>query len=232
MYVAYFDEIKPNIQADQHCYWVGGIIVAMENIAEIEEQVSALSQKIFGSEELVPETEFHAKFIYYKKGPFKTMEAEGRLKVFSQLGEILSNRKIIKQVYACINTNKLYGGVDPAEHAFMHYVERVENAIGIGKSAILIGDLDDEQARNMVRQFQRYRVNGTNSPYGRKITRIVDTVNFCRSHHSRMIQLADVYLYMKNKQRREAINWMDKEFEKILQKLELFPDSYKIWPNE
>jgi hypothetical protein len=230
MYVAYFDEVKPSSDNGNQ-YLVGGIIVAMDDIAAIEEQMTSLSQKVFGSRELSIGTEFHAKFLYHRKGAFKHMEVEDRLSVFRELANILSDRERIKQVLVRINTEQLFGNQEAAEIAFMHYVERVERAIGKNGLALLIGDLDDEQAKKMVADFLRYRITGTHSQYGRLITRIVDTVHFCRSHHSRMIQLADAYLYMMARQGRPTTNWMAEEFAKILKEANLFPNSYKTWPN-
>ncbi|MCK1738309.1 DUF3800 domain-containing protein [Bradyrhizobium sp. 138] len=59
---------------------------------------------------------------------------------------------------------------------------------------ILIGDLDNQEFKNMIADFARYRTKGTPWDWGIKITSIVDSVHFARSHHSRMIQLADIYL--------------------------------------
>jgi hypothetical protein len=46
-----------------------------------------------------------------------------------------------------------------------------------------------------VASLSRYRAGGTHWDRGRNIENIIDTVHFARSHHSRMIQLADVFLF-------------------------------------
>lgn len=129
MYVAYFDEVKPNPKDGNHCYFVGGVVVRMGDIAELEAMMTKLSVDVFGSADLVQETEFHASYAYYGKGPFKGMDVAQRLDIFRRIGEVLNHRDKIKLVYACINTEKLYVGTNAAEQAFMHFVERVEMAI-------------------------------------------------------------------------------------------------------
>jgi len=112
----------------------------------------------------------------------------------------------------------------------MHFVERVHMAIERDAFAILIGDLDDQQARNMVSEFSRYRTRGTNSAYGKLITRIVDSVHFCRSHHSRMIQLADAYIFIVSGFYQERKGNMAEGLRKALADVNLFPNRYKEWP--
>ncbi|MAU97443.1 MAG: hypothetical protein CMP81_16410 [Fulvimarina sp.] len=230
MYVAYFDEVKPNEKEMQYRYIVGGIVVAMSNIPKIEAQLTELSQEVFGTSDLTTDTEFHSTFIYSRKGAFKQMEPNQRLYIFERMGRILSDGDAIRKVYACINTDKLFPGTNAAEHAFMHFVERVDKVIGKDGTAILIGDLDDQQAKNMVSEFSRYRTHGTNSKYGKLITRIVDSVHFCRSHHSRMIQLADAYVFSVSNTYTGRTGWFANEYRKAMARADLWPNAYKEWP--
>lgn len=230
MYVAYFDEVKPNPPQHQHCYLVGGIMLKMRDIAEIETLVTQLSVDTFGSGELIPQTEFHASHIYFAKGAFKGMPVGNRIAVLEKLGAILNHRDKIKLVYACIHTEKLHRGTDAAQQAFMHFVERVDLALEKDEFAILIGDLDDQQARNMVADFSRYRTSGTSSAYGKLIARIVDSVHFCRSHHSRMIQLADIYLFVLSGLYQPRTGYMATKLAQAFAGVDLFPTRYKEWP--
>ncbi len=195
MYVCYFDEVKSNTNDGKHWYIVGGIVVAMADIALLEEKVSELAKGVFGDRELTPDTEFHSKDIYYGKRKFKGMQPTERLQTLVKLISLIGNEAPVKRVYAAINTQKLFKKSQAAEFAFMHFCERVHGAIPPKSTAILIGDLDEGQASNMTKEFSRYRTTGTSSEYGRIITKIVDSVHFCRSHHSRLIQLADAYVF-------------------------------------
>lgn len=82
----------------------------------------------------------------------------------------------------------------------------------------------------MVSDFSRYRTRGTGSQYGKLINRIVDSVHFCRSHHSRMIQLADAYLFILSGQHQPRKGYIAEGMTRALEGVNLFPTRYKVWP--
>jgi hypothetical protein len=229
MYVAYFDEVKPDAKAGRLSYLLGAVVIRAADVAEIESLMTELSKEVFGSTELNAKTEFHAAHIYAGKGNFKGVEVGARLEVLARIAKILSNRDKIKLAYACINIEKLFPGTDAAEQAFMHLLERVQKCVG-KDVAILIGDLDDEQAKNMVADFARYRTQGTNSRYGTVISRIVDSVHFCRSHHSRMIQLADAHAFLRSQLNLRSTSKNSQFLFEAIKDADLWPTSFKDWP--
>jgi hypothetical protein len=227
VYVTYFDEVKP--VNEQQTYWIGGICVAIENIPAIEAQVSALAKEVFGTSELTTNTEFHGRDIYFSKAAFKGVAPQKRLEVLSRLADILSNGDIVKRVYAAINTTKLYAPEKAAQFAF-DFCERVQLCVGQDHKTLLIGDEDHEQVRDLVRDFATYRMHGTPWDFGMEINSIVDTVHFARSHHSRMIQLADVYLFLITHSSGTRNGWMAEALTEILNAKELWAHRYKHWP--
>lgn len=114
--------------------------------------------------------------------------------------------------------------------AFQHFVERAELAIPKDATALLIGDLDDQQAHNMVREFQRYRQHGTPTKRGIHTKSLVDSVHFCRSHHSRLLQLADVYAFNVAGYFSKRTGRFADMFAKAKKDIDLFPHRYKEWP--
>lgn len=230
MNVIYFDESKSNLKDGRDWYIVGGISLPMSAVATVEEEISEISREFFDSDELIPETEFHGIFLYQGKGPCKGMPVEKRMEIFDRLFAILAREEIML-VYAAINTPKLYNELKAAELAFMHFCERAQGTIIAGNHGILIGDLDDEQSKSMVSDFSRYRKVGTSSKYGSLITKIVDSVHFTRSHHSRLIQLADVYVYaLSNRYHPKKNGWVNDLYKEVRARHDLFPCRYKEWP--
>ena len=232
MYIAYFDEVKAMPQHGQDHYLVGGIAVPMDKIGQLEKEVTKLALEVFESEELSKETEFHASYCYFSKSNFRGMAMEMRASILIRLAQILCSVEGVKKVYAAINTPKLYNSAQAPEIAFAHFVERMERAIPSGSSCLLIGDLDDQQATNMVADFSRFRQRGTPWQYGIDINKVVDSVHFCRSHHSRLLQLADVYMFLvsgnygnRKGPMAEALAAARKD-----SGIDLFPDRYKEWP--
>jgi Protein of unknown function (DUF3800) len=231
MYVTYFDEVKADPRQGQNSYWVGGITVPMEAIEETEGRVNELAKQVFGSTELTPDTEFHCKLLYAGRGPFKGRKPEERIDIFVSLVDILVESEVIKRVFAEIVTARLMGSQKkPNEIAFAFFCERVQMLVS-PQTTILIGDQDDEQVKAMIRDFSRYRADGTFWDYGIKIKNVVDTVHFARSHHSRMIQLADVYMfYVTHMYSKSRQGWMAEKLREKLKGKDLYPHRYKKWP--
>jgi hypothetical protein len=228
MFVAYFDEVKHDLAAGRDHYFVGGVVVPMDKISEIEGRVADLANEIFGSRELVVETEFHTDFLFRGKGPFKGMDMNKRAELIGRLARIISG-DACRRVFSAINVPGIYNPDYAPEYAFQHFVERLQMAVGEAP-CLLIGDLDDEQARNMVKDFSKYRARGTPWAHGIMIRSLVDSVHFCRSHHSRMIQLADVYLWNVVTTAGFRQGRMVDMVKGQMADCDLFPTNYKFWP--
>ncbi len=231
MRVTYFDEVKANPANGQDWYFVGGLSVIVDEIVQLEERMNALAEELFGTRDLTPQTEFHAAHIYFKKGAFKNIEAAARASALGRLARIISESESTKRIYAAINTTKLYNPAQAPEFAFAHFCERVQMSLDKGVKTLLIGDQDDEYGKEMIAAFARYRTRGTPWEYGININGIVDAVHFARSHHSRMIQLADIYLFLKTHAWGSRKGWMATKLSEELKGLELGAHRYKHWPN-
>lgn len=80
----------------------------------------------------------------------------------------------------------------------MYFVERVEEHLQAqGTPGILIGDRESEKASGVFAEnLSRFRRDGTSYHFGIKLTHLIDTVHFTNSHHNRMLQLADLYVWL------------------------------------
>lgn len=230
MYVTYFDEVKPNHKVGQHRYFVGGIAVCITDIPRIEAAVTGIAEEVFGSRELTPATEFHASYIYFGKGPFKGLPPQDRIAILARLAELIADEQPVRRMYAAIDTAKLALPAKAAEFAFAHFCERAQMAIGKRNLSLVIGDLDDNEAKNMIRDFARFRAKGTPWSYGIEVSSFVDTVHFAKSHHSRMIQLADTYLFIVSHSYGTRSGWMADLLTKALKDKNLYAHNYKDWP--
>ena len=226
--ITYFDEVKANPQNGQEWYFVGGLSVPADEIPTLEEKANLIAEEVFETRDLTQQTEFHAAHIYFGKGAFKRVEPKVRIDTLVRLARAISESEGTKRVYAAINTAKLYSATKAPEFAFAHFCERVQMSLG-GSKTLLIGDQDDEHAKSMIAAFAQYRNRGTPWDYGIKIEGIIDAVHFARSHHSRMIQLADVYLFLITHSGRKG--WFAEALAKELREIDLGPHRYKRWPN-
>jgi hypothetical protein len=231
--IAYFDEVK--FQAEkQPYYWLGGIVASAETIWNLENQVASLSKEIFGTPDLRRETEFHAAEIFHRKRNFKDWsDISERLVVLKRLLTILNDASIGK-IYTRIDPSKMVA-IDLEQKAFLFFTERVELYLRSVKSpGILIGDRENDQVGGVFAEtLSRYRSSGTPYEFGTQLTHLIDTVHFTDSHHSRMLQLADLYVWAlqlcasgnnDTYPRSELVEFIRKKTNI------LSPNRYKEWP--
>jgi hypothetical protein len=193
--VVYFDEVKYE-KDKQRYYWLGGIVASAEAIWDLENELAALSKDLFGTPNLTKDTEFHAADIFHRKRNFKGWaDIAKRLEVIKRLLSIL-NAAPIGKIYVRIEPAKMVAS-DIERKAFMFFTERVELYLRDEKSpGILIGDRENDRVSGTFAEtLSRYRSSGTPYAYGTQLTHLVDTVHFTDSHHSRMLQLADLYVW-------------------------------------
>ncbi|SRR6266851_3995741 len=230
MYVGYFDEVKADREQGRNNYLVAGLIIPMDQIGIIEGQITALAEELFQSRELTKETEFHADSIYRAKDNFRGKTMADRANIIGRLAKMIGENQYISKVYAAIDSAKIYNPDQAAEFAFAHFVERVQMCVW-DRPCVLIGDQDDLEAKNMVRDFAQFRARGTPWAHGIEIKTVVDTVHFCKSHHSRLIQLAVVFAWLTVHKWGLRKGDMATLVNDVIKDVNLFPNRYKYWPN-
>lgn len=195
MLLLYYDEVKYD-PPKQKSYWLGGICLPHEIAPEIETLVSDIAEKAFGSRILAKETEFHGIDLCRGKGNLKGKPFEDRMEYLSSLIDILS-REDIHLVKVKINPENItHSAKQPADIAFMFLVETAEELFQReGQLGMMFGDYDEPVIGSSVAQLSQFRKGGTGWERAKEINSIIDTVHFAKSHHSRLIQLADIYLY-------------------------------------
>ena len=236
MFFTYFDEVKyhPPVQTG---YWFGGISVDVANIPILEEQMNELSRDIFGTQEPKTETEFHAKFINSGKGAFKGMEPEERYNLLKRLAHIVDQPELLKRVYFRLLPDNIVANNSPHDElAFMLFLEQVDLLYAqLGTKGLVIGDHDNDQSvSKSVKSMSWYRQHQTDFKMGRKIENILDTVHFAHSHHSRLLQIADCYLWFcqlmvqpmpKSHYKKDLMEYIRTNTNAT------FPDKCKVWPS-
>lgn len=232
MYLFYFDEVKYD-PPTQDSWWLGGIGVRSTNASEIEEQVTALAETQFGTSQLKRGTEFHGKEICQQKGAFKGVALETRLQLIASLCEIL-DRPEIEKFYIRIRPENIVAAAEPPEEiAFMYMVEQINRFLKKNDEVgMIFGDYDDPVIGPSVASLSRFRRHGTDWARSIKIDRLVDTVHFAKSHHSRLIQLADVYLYFRQFHKLGETTPWRKAICQVIMPTVLSSSFQRDWPQE
>ncbi|MFK4792748.1 DUF3800 domain-containing protein [Sphingobium sp. ZW T5_29] len=195
MRFVYFDECKYQ-DPQQPFYWLGALSIAAENISEVEEKANGIAKDFFGTQRLARDTEFHAKDIFHRKRHFSDWDIEKRLACLQRLADLAGDNELVRRLYVRIDPKKMVRSHGWADDAFMFLVEKVQqDAMSQSAHCILIGDLDGNFSEGSVANLSRFRDEGTDFVFGHKIDRLIDSVYFIPSHHSRLLQLADAYTY-------------------------------------
>ncbi|MBO9649692.1 MAG: DUF3800 domain-containing protein [Variovorax sp.] len=234
MLIAYFDEVKHD--RGRPFYWLGAILADANLIWKLERQVNDLSEKVFGSRELSKETEFHAADIFNGNNHCKGWELDRRLDAMKSITSLFGEAEGLARIYVKINIEQIKYGIDVEETAFMYLVERINTHLKHVKSpGMLIGDRESENVASIfATKLSRYKEWGTPWSYGGDIEYLLDTVHFTASHHSRMLQLADLHTYLRQFcAAGDHGKWHRKQLIEHVQSIPncLSPVRYKEWPS-
>lgn len=191
----YFDEVKYQ-PGRQPKHWIGALSIGEDIVPEIEARMNDVALGFFETKELNHNTEFHAVDMVQGAAHFKGRKIDERLCALEEILSIASDDRV-RRISVCVSPERMIANSDSApEKAFVFFVERAQLDLGkTGERGILVGDLDSDYADEGVSNLSRYREKGTPYFFGRTIDRLVDSVYFIPSHHSRMVQLADCYSY-------------------------------------
>jgi hypothetical protein len=200
VYLIYFDEVKNN---NEHpYYWLGALVVSIEAAFRLENKLNQLSFKHFDNYEMNKGTEFHASDIFHRKANFKEQsDVAVRIDLLDRLADILSEEKECFTIYVKINVDRMVVADDYDVKAFMFLVEKCEDFLSQKKDyGMLIGDRENEKvAKKFSEILSGYRNKGTPYAHGKdRFEYLIDTVHFSNSEHSRLLQLADFYVWSKS----------------------------------
>jgi len=199
MRIIYFDEVKYK-KGSQPYYWLGALVATPEAIWRLENKINDLSEKIFGDRILSNATEFHAADIFHRKANFKEQsDIEARIDVLKSLMDIIDEESELEKVIIRVAPEKISANDNHEDIAFMFMVEKTEQHLRSVKSpGLLIGDRENATvSKQFAEKLSHFREHGTKWDFGMDLTHLIDTVHFTNSHHSRMLQLADIYVWVK-----------------------------------
>jgi hypothetical protein len=232
MHLVYLDEVKHERGREPY-YWVCGLAFPEDAILDAEKRLSAIAKDYFGNAMLAKETEFHAVHIVHRKGAFKKHEPDRRLALYASLLDTIDECPGLKRIEVRIEPGRMITR-DHAPKAFMFFVEKVNDLMRTLKSvALLIADHDKEMVATNVASLSAWKHRGTSYHFGTEINFVVDTIHHTHSHHSRLIQLADVYTYTRALLPKPELKYLSaKVVEYARSKGNLYPSKVKHWPTE
>lgn len=233
MQIAYFDEVKYQ-RARMPNYWLGAVVADAATIWALEGAVNRLALEVFGVLNVSKDTEFHAADLLNGHEHFEGWQMERRIDVLKRLITIFGSAPGLGKIFVKMHPERMVSA-DVEGKAFMFLVERVEGLLRERNTpGLLIGDKEsDTVAHAFAQDLSAYRATGTPFAFGMKLEFLLDTVHFTHSHHSRMLQLADLHVWMRQLC---SIGHQDKWHRKqIIDHIQSIPDClhahrYKDWP--
>ena len=237
MYQAYFDENKYSVESPY--FYIGGIILKDANIFQCEQTLSQIQYNFFGTSVLTHDTEMHGKEIFHGKKNFRKRKIEDRLGLLNNIATFIVDNKIpIRMVCIDVEAHRnRYKYPDPEyKLGLMLFLERycdfltANNDIGL-----FFGDYEKDEVANAILDFSQFKLSGkTPMAAGRFIGRLIDTIYFTHSHHSRFLQVADIIIYLANRFERlesEPEKWHEARGWNIWQKIKSGTDIFiQRWP--
>lgn len=233
MHLVYIDEVKYQ-PPTQRFHWLCALAFPEKSIQSADRALSDLATSYFGTAILGHDREFHAAAIIHGKGPYKGLPMPERISLYKQLLDVIDETEGLGRIEIRIDPSKMVAS-EFMDKAFMFLVEKVESLMAAeGSIALLIADEDKELAGTNVASLSSYKTRGTKYAFGTAIPRVVDTIHHTRSHHSRLLQLADIYVYTLAMANGDCTSHPRKELVAYARSKEhvLFPTKYKNWPTD
>ncbi len=233
MHLVYLDEVKYQEEVEPY-YWLCGLAFPWQSIRDVESRLSEISSDYFGTAVLSKDNEFHAREIVHGKGPYKGHEIGKRVELYKALIDVIDNCPELGRIKVRIDPSKMIADKIP-EKAFMFFVEKVNSLMRTLKSlAMLISDHDKDMISINVANLSNYKQYGTEYQFGTDIEYVVDTIHHTHSHHSRLIQLADIYTYSMALCPKGNLNYPRSELLEYVKTKNnvMSPSKYKYWPTD
>ncbi len=235
MRLAYFDENK--YSSDNPFFFIGGIIIPEESVRDLEKTLSQIQYNFFGTSILNRDTEFHGKELFHGKGVFKKTKISDRIKVFDDIGNFITRNEIPIRL-VCIDVGKHRGKYYYPEPEYrlglMLYLERLCDYLDkYDDMGIVFGDYEADEITRSVLDFSQFKADGKTLYKGRTLGRLIDTVYFTHSHHSRFLQVADMIIFMAGRfnNMNKAKTWHDEKVKLIWEKIKANTDiRIQYWP--
>lgn len=237
MHLCYFDENKHT--AENPYFFIGGLLIPDIKAIEFETTLSQIAFNFFGSRSLSVNNEFHGKELFHGKGNAKGRKLEERVQVFQDVSTFVIKNKIpIRMV--CIDVVRhraKYMYPMPAYRlGLMLILERFCEVLDtVDDLGLVFGDYEADEVTSAVVDFSEYKSQGKTPMYfGRPLGRLLDTVYFTQSHHSRFLQVADLLIYMAGRyENRSAIatRWHEQVVKDAWEKIKASGNvSIQRWP--
>lgn len=184
-------------------YFIAGLAVNHEDVRSLENALNAVVTR--AAKDLCvcgPRAELHGHPLFHGQGDWEDAKPRQRIAIYNWAFEAIAQHNV-RIFLRGVNSKRLRERYvhpeDPHDVCLRHLLERVnEFAAKTDQAALIIADElhGHDRRRRALRDFKEY---GTPGYLSSKLPRIVDTIHFAPSHHSRLIQAADLVAFLHHR---------------------------------
>lgn len=204
---AYLDE---SARHESH-YYMGALLVDSHSLRKIngalDEVGRLVASRVDGFD---PREEFHGYDVFQGKRGWKDVSPPIRVDVSSRVIRAVAESEAVYFLRG-IHVEKLkrrYGSNahDPHQLAMFHALESVQETVAENSSDMEVMAIADEHhaASDSRTRFAGLKQAAASGYTGRALTAFLDTVYFGPSHHSRLLQAADMLTFFATRSRHET----------------------------
>ena len=237
LHLCYFDENKRT--PDKSGFFIGGLMIPDRQARKFEQVLAEITFGFFGTRDLTRSNELHGKDLFHGKGNARGRTLDERLRVFRQVSAFVADNALpVRLVYIDVDRhNQKYRQPTAAYRlGLMLVLERfAEHLEEIDDLGLVFGDYEADEMTRAVQDFSDYKSKGKTPMYfGRALNQILDTVYFTHSHHSRLLQVADLLVYLAGRYEistKSADRWHEQEAKSCWEKIKASGNVYiQRWP--
>ncbi|WP_213816166.1 DUF3800 domain-containing protein [Glaciihabitans sp. dw_435] len=186
-------------------YGFAGVIADEYATKDLTQRINSVMRQVSVDWGIPDSTEVHGYPLFHGKEAWQPIGARARVGIFEKLVNAIVEsdvqlllRSIHKERLARRQASESYPvNFPPEQVCFQHILQRVDRvARARDTHALVIADERGDRERHRER-FAMYQTVGTPGVYMQtRLDRLLDTVHFAPSHHSRMLQAADMLAFI------------------------------------
>lgn len=180
-------------------FYLGAVLVDGAATHRIESGLEALVRRYAGRFGLRDDTELHGYPMFQGAGVWRTVPVRVRINIYAAAMRILgtSGARVILRGMDVDRQRERYARPHPPHEVVLaHILEQIDSAAGAsGAHALVLADEVHNSERHRT-SFRDFRTGGTPGYQSSTLARLLDTIHFAPSHHSRLLQAADLVTFL------------------------------------
>ncbi|UZN03620.1 DUF3800 domain-containing protein [Cellulomonas sp. S1-8] len=180
-------------------FYLGAVVVDGAAASRIETGLDAIMRDYSGRFGLAASTEMHGNPLFQGKEEWRNVPTRVRINVYERAMEVVGGsgaRVVLRGMNVRRQRERYVDPHPPHEVVLGHLLERVNDYAGsAGAHALVLADEVHTHERHRT-NFRHFRAGGTPGYRSTVLRRLIDTIHFAPSNHSRLLQAADLVTFM------------------------------------